>query len=100
MIQSRNIGAQPERTRLAWRRTVLAATVAVLLAIRPNLVHDMTPYRVVLISLLALCWLGLTIVAQRRIKQLAATSPGAMQGSAVLLVAAVLSFVGLAALSL
>ncbi|MFD0557742.1 uncharacterized protein DUF202 [Stackebrandtia endophytica] len=71
----RDPGAQPERTRLAWRRTLLAATVLGLLAARGVIVEDTGPRQVTLIALLALTWLALLIVSHRRIRALATDRP-------------------------
>ncbi|MFI6250951.1 DUF202 domain-containing protein [Streptomyces sp. NPDC051016] len=69
----RDPGLQPERTRLAWRRTTLSATVAGVLAAK-TAVHDGASADGVVIG--AVCcalWLGFLLIAHRRIRALAAT---------------------------
>jgi len=75
----RDPGAQPERTRLAWRRTLLAATVLALLAARGVIVGGTGPREVTLIALLALTWLALLIGSHLRIRALAAERPPALR---------------------
>ncbi|WP_338675614.1 DUF202 domain-containing protein [Streptomyces sp. SCSIO 30461] len=72
----RDPGLQPERTRLAWRRTTLAFTVAAVLAAR-QVVHreEIESGDLVALSLSALVWLGFLTVAHRRIRAMAVTSP-------------------------
>ena len=75
----RDPGLQPERTRLAWRRTTLAGTVAAVLAVKTAL-HGGVSVAGGLVS--ALCcglWLGFLALAHRRIRALAAlASPSAI----------------------
>ncbi|MEV5677302.1 MULTISPECIES: DUF202 domain-containing protein [unclassified Streptomyces] len=63
----RDPGLQPERTRLAWRRTTLSCTVVALLAGRQALHAGATPAAVVAVALSALAWLGFLRVAHRRV---------------------------------
>ncbi|MFE7776773.1 DUF202 domain-containing protein [Streptomyces sp. NPDC057445] len=75
---SRDPGLQPERTRLAWRRTTLAFTVAAVLAARQIVHHGgITGRDVVAFALSALVWLGFLSVAHRRIGAMATRRPPA-----------------------
>ncbi|WP_328870243.1 DUF202 domain-containing protein [Streptomyces sp. NBC_00287] len=71
---TRDPGLQPERTRLAWRRTTLAGTVAAVLAGRAALHGGVSAPRILGCALCCLLWLGFLMVANRRIQTLA-TSP-------------------------
>ncbi|WP_228991431.1 DUF202 domain-containing protein [Streptomyces sp. DH8] len=72
----RDPGLQPERTRLAWRRTTLSATVVALLAVRQALYSGASPGALVAVALSALSWLGFLLVAHRRVVALGAARPG------------------------
>ena len=94
----RDVGAQPERTRLAWRRTILTATVVALLAIRLAFHDGATAAAGLLAAAVALTWLVLCTGGQLRIRTLARARPGAMRPPwPALLTATVLLFAGLAA---
>ncbi|MGW4035748.1 DUF202 domain-containing protein [Streptomyces sp. NPDC004778] len=71
----RDPGLQPERTRLAWRRTTLTATVVALLAGRQALHSGATPAALVALALSALAWLGFLLVAHRRVSVLDVARP-------------------------
>ncbi|MDJ1134400.1 DUF202 domain-containing protein [Streptomyces iconiensis] len=78
----RDPGAQPERTRLAWRRTTLTCAVAVALAVRVAVVRG-TAVAVLAAALGALAWLALLLGAHRRIGRLAETQPVTMGAAEV-----------------
>jgi len=67
-------GDQPERTRLAWRRTTLATTAVMLLAVSRVALGDPQPRALTGAALIALGWLVVLGVAHRRIRSLAARS--------------------------
>lgn len=69
----RDPGLQPERTRLAWRRTTLACTVVAVLAAR-QAAADAAPA----VGLTLLTWLGFLAVAHRRVTAMEAARPAAM----------------------
>ncbi|MFB7465614.1 DUF202 domain-containing protein [Streptomyces sp. NPDC056224] len=71
----RDAGLQPERTRLAWRRTTLACSVVAVLALRQVLRGSGRPVEVAGAALTALIWLAFLWVAHRRIRALAARPP-------------------------
>ncbi|WP_155055441.1 DUF202 domain-containing protein [Streptomyces blattellae] len=69
---TRDPGLQPERTRLAWRRTTLSGTVAAVLAMRTVLRGGATVAGVLVCALCVAFWLGFLLVAHSRIRTLAA----------------------------
>ncbi|WP_030294272.1 DUF202 domain-containing protein [Streptomyces katrae] len=71
----RDAGLQPERTRLAWRRTTLACSVTAVLALRQALRGSGSPVEVVGAAVIVLIWLAFLGLAHRRMRQLAAARP-------------------------
>jgi uncharacterized membrane protein YidH (DUF202 family) len=67
----RDPGLQPERTRLAWRRTTLSATVAGVLAVRTAL-YAGTGLGLAVCALSCGLWLAFLHLAHRRIRTLSA----------------------------
>ncbi|MEV0553625.1 DUF202 domain-containing protein [Streptomyces sp. NPDC050597] len=67
----RDPGLQPERTRLAWRRTTLAGTVATVLAVKAALNGGANATGIAVAALCCALWLGFIAVAHRRIRVLA-----------------------------
>lgn len=68
-------GAQPERTRLAWRRTVLSGTACALLLGRLAFSRGLDDAGALALALTMLCWLALLLVAQRRIRAMSQQHP-------------------------
>ncbi|MYR47412.1 DUF202 domain-containing protein [Streptomyces sp. SID5910] len=71
---TRDPGLQPERTRLAWRRTTLSGTVVAVLAAKAALHAGPTPSALVATALCCALWLGFLGIAHRRIRTLAEAS--------------------------
>jgi uncharacterized membrane protein YidH (DUF202 family) len=67
-------GASPERTRLAWRRTVLAGTAVALLGVRLAAVRGSVAGALFGAVTLA-GWVVVLVLTYRRIRQLAAGEP-------------------------
>jgi hypothetical protein len=86
-------GTQPERTRLAWRRTVLTSTVVALLAARLAAGAGFWPG----VSVVVAAWLAVLTAAHLRIQAMAADRPVT---AGRLLLAPVLVLLGYAALGI
>ncbi|MCX5408290.1 DUF202 domain-containing protein [Streptomyces sp. NBC_00335] len=93
--EGRDAGLQPERTRLAWRRTTLSCAVVAVLALRQALnAAGGSPVAVAGVAVIALFWLAFMGVAHRRVRELAAARPAGLSAGAAL--AATACTVGLA----
>jgi hypothetical protein len=73
-MRLRDAARQPERTRLAWRRTILAGTVVALLAVRLAALDPTAAGRLATAAAL-LGWLALLWFGYRRITAMAADRP-------------------------
>ncbi|ALO07278.1 hypothetical protein AQF52_1682 [Streptomyces venezuelae] len=83
----RDPGLQPERTRLAWRRTTLSWTVVAVLAVKLALHDDTTATGLTALALSALVWVGFLAVAHRRIRSLSTARPRPLSHRGALLAA-------------
>lgn len=98
-------GQQAERTRLAWRRTTLAATVVALLGVSRVLSGGIRLTEVAGAALSTLAWLAIVVVAHQRIGALTAPStadgadaslrPAHRAPAALALLAAAMALLGL-----
>ncbi|MFD8964910.1 DUF202 domain-containing protein [Streptomyces sp. NPDC059568] len=77
-VPDRDPGLQPERTRLAWRRTTLTCTVVAVLAARQAIQGGGTAATPAAVTAVALVWLGFLAVAHRRVRALDSVRPRAL----------------------
>ncbi|MFK0121233.1 DUF202 domain-containing protein [Streptomyces sp. NPDC090994] len=70
----RDPGLQPERTRLAWRRTTLAGAVAAVLGAKTALHGGASAVSVTAGALACFLWLGVLFLAHRRIAAVASSN--------------------------
>ncbi|MGW7100811.1 DUF202 domain-containing protein [Streptomyces sp. NPDC054838] len=96
--EGRDAGLQPERTRLAWRRTTLACSVAAVLALRQALRGPGALPQAGGAAVIGLLWLAFLGVAHRRIRELEAYRPPVLAPRVAL--GAVLCTVALAAFAM
>ncbi|MEV6160970.1 DUF202 domain-containing protein [Streptomyces sp. NPDC052052] len=82
--EGRDPGLQPERTRLAWRRTTLSCTVVAVLAVKQALHGGPGPAGIVAVALSALAWLGFLRVAHRRVLGMEVARPRPLSARAAL----------------
>ncbi|MFJ5548925.1 DUF202 domain-containing protein [Streptomyces sp. NPDC093225] len=83
-VDARDPGLQPERTRLAWRRTTLTCTAVAVLAVKQALHAAGSPVAIVGTASIALLWVGFLVVAHRRIRALAAPRPALLPARSAL----------------
>ncbi|MEU3412178.1 DUF202 domain-containing protein [Streptomyces sp. NPDC006658] len=69
----RDPGLQPERTRLAWRRTTLSSAVATVLALKTALHGGPSAAGVLACAVCCALWLGFLAVAHSRLRALSTT---------------------------
>jgi hypothetical protein len=63
-------GAAPERTRLSWRRTVLACTAITLLTARLAIRHGFAPVRLTVGGFALLGWVGVLLIGRYRMRSI------------------------------
>ncbi|WP_308295699.1 DUF202 domain-containing protein [Streptomyces odontomachi] len=68
-------GLQPERTRLAWRRTTLTATGVTVLGVKAALRADSTLGALLTCALCLLLWLAFVAATHLRVRALATSVP-------------------------
>lgn len=91
----RDPGRQPERTRLAWRRTVLTVTVVGLLGTRLAIQQPTDTLRLLTVAAVLVGWLAVLLVGWRRIAAMAAREPVPVRWAVPLTTLATLGLAGL-----
>ncbi|WP_267245874.1 DUF202 domain-containing protein [Streptomyces sp. PR69] len=81
---ARDPGLQPERTRLAWRRTTLTCTVVAVLAGKGAVQPGPTAVGAAAVAVMAAVWLCFLAVAHRRIGAAASPRPDPLSHRAAL----------------
>lgn len=84
----RDPGLQPERTRLAWRRTTLTCTIVAVLAAKSAITDEITAAGGAGAALTVLVWIAFLGVAHRRIHALDAARPVALSRRGAMLATA------------
>ncbi|MEE1752507.1 DUF202 domain-containing protein [Streptomyces sp. SP18CS02] len=87
VAEVRDPGLQPERTRLAWRRTTLSCTVAAVLAAKQSVHDEITAAGLVGAALSLVVWLAFLGLAHRRMRALGTARPRPMTRRAAVLAA-------------
>jgi hypothetical protein len=95
MMPERDPGRQPERTRLAWRRTVLTVTVVALLAGRLAIRETGTAPQLLALAAVLAGWLAVLALSWRRIVAMAAATPAPARRAVPLTTLATIGFAGL-----
>ncbi|GAA3917822.1 DUF202 domain-containing protein [Streptomyces gulbargensis] len=85
--EARDPGLQPERTRLAWRRTTLSCTVVAVLAVKLAAQDEPSAAGLAGLALSALVWVAFLVVAHRRIRALDTARPRPLSPPGALLAA-------------
>ncbi|MEV5596790.1 DUF202 domain-containing protein [Streptomyces sp. NPDC052496] len=85
---ARDPGLQPERTRLAWRRTTLSCTLVAILAGRQVVQHRAPgPVTVLAAALVLLVWIAFVAAAQLRMRAMCGSRPPALSARTALVLA-------------
>lgn len=92
---TRDPGRQPERTRLAWRRTTLAVTVVALLAVRLALLGPTPTLRLLGTAAVLISWLAFLALSWYRITGMSPARPAAPGRVVPLTTLAVLGYAAL-----
>jgi hypothetical protein len=95
MTPARDPGRQPERTRLAWRRTVLTVTVVTLLAGRLAIREAGAALQLLALAAVFVGWLAVLALSWRRIAAMGGAAPGPVRRAVPLTTLATIGFAGL-----